>query len=97
MLRDNLNPLLDISLRDADPNRAIAYLDGADARLYRALVVHLGSEEAAQNAVILVGLMEKLRKVGTSAASSEMAKLQRIFPKVVGVSYKHFDQILGQI
>ena len=84
-------------MRDADPNRAIAYLDGLDARLYKALVVRLGSEDAAQNAVILVGLMEKLRKVGTTAAASEIAKLQRLFPKVVGVSYKRFDKILDEV
>lgn len=89
--------MIDISIRKENANRAIAYFDGADARVYRTLVSRLGSEDAAQNAVILVGLLAKLRKLETRKAAEEIDRIQRLFPKLVGVSYKKFDAILDDI
>ncbi len=89
--------MIDISARKENPNRAIAYFDGRDARVYKALVSRLGSEDAAQNAIILVGLMAKLKKLGSRKASDEVETIQKLFPKHVGVSYRRFVSMLDEI
>lgn len=89
--------LIDISIRKENADRAIAYFDGADARLYRSLVSRLGSEDAAQNSLILLGLLAKLRKLETKKSSEEIERVQRAFPKLVGVSYRRFEAILGEL
>ncbi|MGI0079242.1 MAG: hypothetical protein ACRECH_06425 [Nitrososphaerales archaeon] len=89
--------MIDISIRKENADRAIAYFDGADARIYRGLVSRLGSEDAAQNAVILIGLIAKLGKLRTRKATEEIGRIHRLFPKLVGVSYKRFDSMLDDI
>ena len=89
--------MIDISIRRENPYRAIAYFDGADARVYRAIVSRLRSEDAAQNAVILVGLIAKLGKLQTKKAVEEIERIQKLFPRLVGISYKKFDAMLDDI
>ena len=89
--------MIDISIRKENSDRAIAYLDGADARIYRGLVSRLGSEDATQNAVILVGLIAKLGKLRTKKATEEIDRIEKLFPKLVGISYKKLGSILDDI
>lgn len=84
-------------MKKENPDRAIAYFDGRDARVYKALVSRLRSEEAAQNAIILVGLMAKLKKLDSCRASEEVERIQKLFPKHVGVSYRKFVLMLDDV
>ena len=76
-----------------DPS-VVAYFDGSDARLYKALNEKLGSEVKVQNALILLGLMKKLSELNTSESYDGIAKSREIFPEYVGISYDEFGRIL---
>jgi hypothetical protein len=89
--------LIDVSVRKENPDRAIAYFDGSDARVYKILVSRLRSEDSVQNAIILIGLMSKLKKLKLPSATEEIERLQKSFPKHVGVSYKKFISLLDDI
>lgn len=76
------------------PDKAIVYMDGLDARIFKQLLYKLGSEERVQNAIILNGLLSKsespisLKKAGEIKAS---------FPEYVGVTFDEFNHILEDI
>ncbi|MHB1908797.1 MAG: hypothetical protein ACYCQJ_07980 [Nitrososphaerales archaeon] len=82
--------MIDVSARDGSQKVSV-YLDGADARLFKALVQRLGSEKAAQNAIILEGLVEKLK------STEEIVKVSEAFPKLVGMSYFEFSKLVEEI
>jgi hypothetical protein len=83
--------LIDISIDRDDSAKAYAYLDGADARVYRKLRDKLGSDESAQNAMILQGLMNKLERSGNIRKVGEIEKL---FPDIIGISYAELQRIV---
>jgi hypothetical protein len=87
--------LLDISVRKDKPGQAIVYLDGADARLFNLLVSRLGSEEAAQNAVILVGLLAKLEKNGSEQANRATRNIHSAFRNLVGMSLEELNELVA--
>lgn len=85
--------MIDASARDGCQKVSI-YLDGVDARLFKSLVQRLGSEKAAQNAIILEGLVEKLR---SKQSTDELVKVSEAFPKLVGISYFEFSKLIEKI
>lgn len=77
---------------------AIVYLDGIDARIYRALSKRLGSEERVQNAFILMGLLAKLEENGDREGSEEQSRsVRENFENFVGISYTEFDELIGSL
>jgi hypothetical protein len=81
--------LIDVRDRQDETNHSITiYMDGKDSRLFRRLVSRLGSEEAAQNAIILQGLLENLNERGKE---SEAKKIEKQWKKIVGVTKAEFD------
>ena len=89
--------LLDISPAKNDKSEAIVYLDGKDARVYRTLVNVLGTEEKAQNAIMLLGLLEKLRQLTSEEGQIRRSKTRDLFPEYVGVSYEQFQRLVEEI
>jgi hypothetical protein len=83
--------MIDISFRGDEKCKAFVYLDGRDARLFNALRSRLGSDELAQNACILEGYISNLKTAGKKA---KMQRVQRMFPKVVGISYSELQEIV---
>ncbi|MHB1868935.1 MAG: hypothetical protein ACYCPP_08315 [Nitrososphaerales archaeon] len=78
-------------------NKAIVYLDGADARIFKHLRYKLGSDERVQNAMILTGLLAN--RVGKSDLTSKRyaQKIKASFPELVGVSFEDFEKMLKAI
>jgi hypothetical protein len=86
--------LIDISIDRHDNAKAYAYLDGPDARLFRILRAKLGSDESAQNAIILQGLISKLQWEGKR---KQIEEIEKAFPDIVGVSYAELQRIVSSI
>ena len=84
--------MLDISSRPELPGKAIVYMDGHDARIFRKLAKILGSEERAQNALIIVGLLagysnDKLNPEDEHEVVSS-------FEEVTGYDYVSFQKLV---
>lgn len=87
--------MLDISLRPELPKKALVYLDGQDARLFKNLVKILGSEERAQCAIILTGVMAEAKKDRlTTDAEREVVKN---FKELVGCDYVAFQRLVENL
>lgn len=86
--------MMDISVRRDAKDKAFVYLDGPDARLFNALEYRLGSDDLAQNAIILEGLISKWRAAGNKA---QITRTQKIFPKIVGVTYSEVQRIVSSM
>jgi len=83
--------MIDISLRSDEKGKAFVYLDGPDARLFQLLRNRLRSDELAQSAYILEGYICKLKAAGDKV---KMQRVQKLFPKIVGISYSEFLKIV---
>lgn len=83
--------MIDISLRSDEKGKAFVYLDGPDARLFKLLRKRLRSDEQVQNACILEGYLCKLKAAGDKL---KMQRVQKMFPKTVGISYSEFLRII---
>ncbi len=88
--------MIDISFERGDATKAHVYLDGLDARVFRALRAKLGSDEAVQNALILVGAAHQMGTTG-GPNSKRVQEIQASFREFVGVSYQEFQALLSQI
>jgi len=89
--------LLDVSTRSNKPGSAFIYTDGADARLLRKLISALGSEEKAQNAIILMGFLTKLEKKSDHASSARAKRVRDNFEDLVGMPFQEFERFLADI
>lgn len=89
-----LKSLIDISFAREDSTRASVYLDGPDARLFKALRSKLGSDQAVQNALILEGMLCKLEG---SANVRKLEEIKTSFADIVGLSYPDFQKIVYSI
>lgn len=81
---------------DRDKHKFHAYMDGRDALLFRSLVKKLGSEEHAQNAFILLGVISEEGKKNSSDALKRITKAKKAFPEYVGVSFDTFNGMLEE-
>jgi hypothetical protein len=81
--------LLDISIRPELPGKAIVYLDGLDARIYKELLKKLGSEERVQNAIILSGLLSKSRR-NRKISEAKLRAARSSFRELVGITFEDF-------
>ncbi len=86
--------LIDFSQNEQHPARVVVYLDGPDARVFKRLVSKLGSEESAQNAIILLGFLTKLRETG---AESQALQIENHWRSLVGVTKGVFDSVMEDI
>ena len=86
--------MIDISIDRDDGAKVHAYLDGPDARLFRILRAKLGSDESAQNAIILQGLISKLQWGGNR---KQIEEIEKAFPDIIGVSYAELQRIVSSI
>lgn len=84
----------DVSFRAEIPDKAIVYLDGLDARVFKHLLSKLGSEERVQNAMILEGLLSQTELNGNGLGEKRTREIRKCFPEFVGVSYEDFSKIL---
>ncbi len=84
--------MLDVFPDSQDSSRALAYMDGRDAALFRSLVRRLGSEEKVQNGFILMGVVSDLERSGANDLRVKRAK--SFFPEYVGVSFESFSALL---
>lgn len=87
--------MLDISLRPELPGKAIVYLDGHDARLFKRLVKLLGSEERAQNAIILTGALADSPK--ETLTSEDTREVLDSFKDLVGFDYEEFQKLVREL
>lgn len=76
------------------PDKAVVYLDGLDARIFKQLLYKLGSEERVQNAMILTGLLAQPAATGVPISKSVEREIQNSFRDLVGVSFEDFNRIL---
>jgi len=72
----------------------MVYADGHDGRVLKSLISLLGSEENAQNALILTGFLSKIEKKGGSAFAARAKLVKESFRELVGVSYQEYGRIL---
>lgn len=86
--------MLDISLRSELPDKAIVYLDGLDARIFRKLLSALQSEEKVQNAIILCGLLQAVKEMDAPPANLSEAEIEASFSEFVGITFSEFVAIL---
>jgi len=86
--------LLDISIDTVDGAKILAYLDGPDARLFKALIEKLGSEEKVQSAVILMGLLDKLEDVESAGSAETAETTKKLFLEYSGVTYEDFLEMI---
>jgi hypothetical protein len=89
--------LLDISLRAETPDKAVVYMDGRDARIFKQLLYKLGSEERVQNAMILTGLLSQTMEASTKLGKQQASEIKASFPDLVGMSFEDFNKILDAI
>ncbi|MDG6998557.1 MAG: hypothetical protein JRN15_05520 [Nitrososphaerota archaeon] len=87
--------MLDISSRPELPGKAIVYMDGQDARLFKRLAKILGSEKRAQNAMILIGLLagssnEKL-------STEDQREIVSSFQEIIGYDYEVFQKLVEML
>jgi hypothetical protein len=71
--------LIDISKNGGNLLKVSVYLDGLDARIFSSLVSRLGSEEKAQEAIILVGMIERLSREKTRSSQLKIGKIRSYF------------------
>lgn len=71
----------------------MVYTDGVDARLLRKLISALGSEEKAQNALILMGFLSKLEKKSGVAYAVRANKVRESFEELVGIPFQEFQRL----
>jgi hypothetical protein len=76
------------------PDKAIAYLDGSDARIFKRLLCKLGSEERVQNAMILTGLLSQTTETGMRINKRQANETKASFSEFVGVSFEDFNKML---
>lgn len=81
--------MLDISFRSELPGKILVYMDGYDARVFKRLVKTLGSEEYAQNAILLTGLLSDSPD-GTKLSPEDEHGVKASFNELVGLSYEEF-------
>jgi hypothetical protein len=86
--------LIDISIDKSGSERAYVYLDGPDARLFKRLRERLGSDELAQKAIILEGLIKKLEDSQNTKRAEEVIDL---FPRVAGLSHAELQKIASSV
>jgi hypothetical protein len=86
--------LLDVSTDTEDASRVVAYLDGPDARLFKALLEKLGSEDKVQSALILLGLLSKLEDAEGAVSSEKTETAKDLFLEYAGVTYEQFLNII---
>lgn len=72
-------------------------MDGVDARLFQALKLKLGSEERTKNAIILMGLLEKLDRNKNSESGKRIENIMSSFKDIVGMSFGNFEEMLDSI
>ncbi|MDA4130047.1 MAG: hypothetical protein OK457_04700 [Thaumarchaeota archaeon] len=89
--------MLDVSYLPDRPDSVMVYADGRDARVLKKLISFLGSEENAQNALILTGFLSKLEKKGEMAFAARAKVVKESFGELVGVSYQEYYRILGTL
>jgi hypothetical protein len=89
--------MLDISFRSNKPGSIVVYADGEDARLLRKLISRLGSEEKAQNAIILSGFLSKLERKGGPASEARASRVREKFEEMVGMPYEEFRRLMETI
>lgn len=87
--------MLDISRRSELPGKSIVYLDGQDARIFKKLVKALGSEERAQNAMILTGLLAG--SPNDKLSYEDKRKVIASFREIVGCDYEAFQNLVGML
>jgi len=85
--------LLDVSFRSNKPGSIVVYSDGVDARLLRKLIAALGSEEKAQNALILMGFLSKLEKKSGIASAVRAKRVRESFQDLVGIPFQEFQRL----
>ncbi|MDA4130291.1 MAG: hypothetical protein OK457_05935 [Thaumarchaeota archaeon] len=86
--------MLDVSYVPDRPDSVMVYADGRDARILKKLISLLGSEENAQNALILTGFLSKIEKKGGMAFAARAGLVKESFRELVGVSYQEYGRIL---
>lgn len=89
--------LLDISFRSNKPGSIVVYADGADSRVLQKLISKLGSEQKAQNALILTGFLSKLEKKSDPVSAARAKIARENFRELVGVSLAEFQRIVESI
>jgi hypothetical protein len=89
--------MLDISFRSNKPGSIVVYADGEDARLLQKLISHLGSEEKAQNAIILSGFLSKLERKGGPASEARASRVRQKFEEMVGIPFEEFRRLIETI
>ncbi|MGI0091202.1 MAG: hypothetical protein ACREBS_05790 [Nitrososphaerales archaeon] len=89
--------MLDISLKSDVQDRAIVYLDGPDARIFAHLSSKLGSEERVQAAMILTGMLEKLKSDKSRVSARKAKKVMDSFPEFTGISLKEFRKLIDAL
>jgi len=89
--------MLDISFRSNKPGSIVVYADGEDARFLKKLISRLGSEEKAQNALILAGFLSKLERKGGPASSARASRVKEKFEEAVGISYEEFRRLMESL
>lgn len=85
--------MLDVSTRREVPSKAIAYMDGVDARVYKSLLKKLGSEERLQNAIILSGLLAKANS-NSEFSHASLKKIKSGFKEIIAISYEEFTSLV---
>lgn len=73
------------------------YADGIDARVLRKLISSLGSEERAQNAIILTGFLSKLERRSDLSSAARAKRVRENFEQLVGISYREFCNLTESI
>ena len=86
--------MLEVFVDGESDSNVIAYLDGRDARLFRAIQNKLGSEERTQNALILLGLLKKLTELGTMESLEDFEATKSLFPEFVGTRFDDFEEMI---
>ena len=88
--------MLDVSFRSDEPESVLVYADGLDARIIRKLIAALGSEERAQNSLILLGAIAKLQKNGNVSSVARAKKVKESFRELVGLTYNEYNRLLEE-
>ncbi len=86
--------MLDVSYMPYRPDGVMVYADGRDARVLKKMISLLGSEENAQNALILTGFLSKLEKRGGMASMARAELVKENFRELVGVSFQEYVRIV---
>jgi len=89
--------LLDVSYGRDKPDSVVVYADGPDARIFRKLVRSLGSEERAQNALILTGAIYKLERKGGATSIIRAKRVKDGFRDLVGVTYLEYLKLVDEL